>query len=419
MRLFLLQENFMLQKSAFADNHWHKKAILFLVSQNLSLFGSSTVGFALVWHITLQTTSGLWMTVATIACNLPQVLLLLWGGVWADRYNRRALIMLSDGFVALVTLGLAVLFLYGIENLWLLIGALAFRSLGSGIQAPASAAIYPQIVPSTHLSRIQGINQTINAGLMLISPAVGGLLLGTVSLAWVMLIDVVTAALAIIVMWQIKVPAPAKSTRDFSAISEMRYGLLYTIHHPQLRLLILSYGAFFFLVTPAAVLSPLMIARTFGEEVWRLTANEIAWSGMSIFGGLFITWRGEFSNKPKAIALCISLLGISFGLMGVTESFLIFLALIGAAGFFMPIFTTTVTVFIQKETDPEVLGRVFSILQIIASSGMPAAILIFGPLAEIISVENLLKTTGFLMACTGFLYGMAVKKQSLLSGNKR
>ena len=211
----------MLQNLALTGNNWHKKAILFLVSQNFSLFGSSTVGFALVWHITLQTTSGLWMTVATIACNVPQVLLLLWGGVWADRYNRRILIILSDGFVALVTLGLAVLFLYGMENLWLLIGALAFRSLGSGVQAPASAAIYPQIVPSSHLSRIQGINQTINAGLMLISPAVGGLLLGTVSLAWVMLIDVVTAVLAIIVIWQIKVPTPAKSTRDFSAISKM------------------------------------------------------------------------------------------------------------------------------------------------------------------------------------------------------
>lgn len=408
----------MSQQFVLADNDWQKKAILFLVSQNISLFGSSAVGFALVWHITLQTTSGLWMTIATIACNVPQVLLLLWGGVWADRYNRRILIILSDGFVALVTLGLAVSFLCGMENLWLLIGALAFRSLGSGVQAPASAAIYTQIVPPTHLSRIQGINQTINAGLMLISPAVGGFFLGTMNLAWVMLIDVVTAALAIIVMWQIKVPTPTKSANSSSAISEMRHGLLYTARHSQLRLLILSYGAFFFLVTPAAVLSPLMIARTFGEEVWRLTANEIAWSGMSIFGGLFIAWCGEFSNKPKVISLCISLLGISFGLTGVTGNFLIFLALMGAAGFLMPIFTTTVTVFIQKETDPEVLGRVFSILQIIASSGLPVAILVFGPLAEIVSVELLLKITGFFMVCTGCLYILAVKKQSLKTGSK-
>ncbi|MDL2209470.1 MFS transporter [Desulfovibrio sp. OttesenSCG-928-O18] len=400
----------MLQKTAFADTHWHKKAFLFLVSQNLSLFGTSTVGFALVWHITLQTTSGLWMTVATIACNVPQVLLLLWGGVWADRYNRRTLIVLSDGFVALITLVLASLFLYGADNLWLLIGALAFRSLGSGVQAPASAAIYPQIIPQSHLGRIQGINQTVNAGLMLISPAVGGFLLGMISLAWVMLIDVATALLAIIIMWRIRVPAPVNAEKGRSAISEMRHGLLYTVRHPQLKLLILSYGAFFFLVTPAAVLSPLMIARTFGEEVWRLTANELVWSGMAILGGLFITWRGEFSDKPKAAALCFSLWGIFFGLMGIAGNFPFFLVLMAAAGFLMPIFTTTVTVFIQKEADPRVLGRVFSILQIIASGGMPLAILVFGPLAEIVSVELLLEVTGILMVCVGGMYYAATTR---------
>ena len=350
------------------------------------------------------------MTVATIACNIPQVLLLLWGGVWADQYNRRTLIVLSDGFVALITLGLAALFFYGINNLWLLVGALAFRSLGSGVQAPASAAIYQQIIPPSHLSSIQGINQTINATLMLVSPAVGGLLLGTISLAWIMLIDVITALLAVIIMWQIKVPTPADAGKDYSTIVEMRYGLLYTIQHSQLKLLILSYGAFFFLVTPAAVLSPLLIARTFGDEVWRLTANEFAWSGMSIFGGLFITWRGEFINKSKAIALCILLWGILFGLMGIAGNFSIFLILIGAAGFLLPIFTTTVTVFIQKEADPQVLGRVFSIFQIIASSALPLAILLFGPLAEIVSVEILLQTTGVLMMCVGCIYYMAIRK---------
>jgi len=179
-----------------AEAHWRTKAILFLLSQEISLFGSSAVGFALVWHI-LQTTSGLWITIATIACPFPQVLLLLCGGVWAVRYNRRLLIILSDAFVALVTLGLAVLFICGMGSLWLLIGALTFRSLGSGIQTPSSAAIYPQIIAPAHFSRLQAIIQTANAVPMLLSPAVSGLLLGATYLALVMFIDVVTAFLMI------------------------------------------------------------------------------------------------------------------------------------------------------------------------------------------------------------------------------
>lgn len=329
---------------------WKKRAFLFLVSQNLSLFGSSVAGFALVWHITLQTTSGLWLAVATIACNGPQILLLLWGGVWADRYNRRFLMILSDGFAAFVTLLLALTFLWGAANLWLLLGALALRSLGGGVQSPAAAAMYTQIVPPEHLHQVQGINQTINAVFTLIAPAFGGLLPGLTSLAAAMLVDVSTAISAIAVILRIPSPSPSKTGPNRSTIAEMRHGVLYILQHPQLRLLLFGYGAFFFLLAPAAVLSPLMIARSFGAEVWRLTANELAWSGMSILGGVLIACRREFADKPKAIAICVALLGMFFGLMGLTGNFLVFLFFIGAAGFVMPIFTTTVTVFIQKET---------------------------------------------------------------------
>lgn len=52
---------------------WKKKGILFLVSQNISLFGSSVVSFAITWYVTLETSSGMWMT-ASILCNmLPQI----------------------------------------------------------------------------------------------------------------------------------------------------------------------------------------------------------------------------------------------------------------------------------------------------------------------------------------------------------
>lgn len=168
-------------------------------------------GFALVWHITLQTTSGLWLAVATIACNGPQILLLLWGGVWADRYNRRFLIILSDGFAAFVTLLLALTFLWGAENLWLLLGALTLRSLGGGVQSPAAAAMYTQIVPPEHLHQVQGINQTINAVFTLIAPAFGGLLPGLTSLAAAMLVDVITAISAIAVILRIPSAQPFKN----------------------------------------------------------------------------------------------------------------------------------------------------------------------------------------------------------------
>src|SRR5690606_31248594 len=76
--------------------NWQKQVTLFLISQNLSIFGSSVVSYAIMWHITLETSSGTWMMWFTICSLLPQVVVSLWGGVWADRYNRKYLAMVPD-----------------------------------------------------------------------------------------------------------------------------------------------------------------------------------------------------------------------------------------------------------------------------------------------------------------------------------
>ena len=96
---------------------FNKKIILFLISQNISLFGSAVVGFCIIWYITLETSSGIWLMLATICSLLPQVVISLWGGVWADRHNRKHLIMLADAFIALATLGIA-LFFGQVFNVW-------------------------------------------------------------------------------------------------------------------------------------------------------------------------------------------------------------------------------------------------------------------------------------------------------------
>lgn len=111
--------------------NWKKNSILFLLSQSISLFGSSIVQYAIIWHITLTTGSGLMMTLSTLSGFLPQVFISLFAGVWADRYSKKFLIMVSDTAIALSTLVLAIFFLSGIDSIWLLFIGLAIRSFGS------------------------------------------------------------------------------------------------------------------------------------------------------------------------------------------------------------------------------------------------------------------------------------------------
>jgi len=392
------------ENSAPKSKLLNSRIVLFLVSQNVSLFGSSVVGYAVIWYITLETSSGFWLMLATICYLLPMVFVSLWGGVWADRYNRKYLIMLADAFTALSTLGLALAFLAGYRSLELILVVSVIRSLGMGIQTPAVSAIYPQLVPQEKLMRVQGINQTLNSVLLLAAPAVGGVILGSMDIVWAFMLDVITAAAAIVIVSFIKVGKIERADTKTSVFTEFKQGLHYTFSHPILRGLVICYLFTFFLVAPAAILSPLLVARSFGEEVWKLMVNEIAWTSGMLIGGICIAVYGNIKNKVRVLALSLVAFGITFVLLGLAGNFTLFLIFMVASGMVMPIFGTTQTVLIQEITEPSMMGRVFSIVQIIASSAMPVGILLFGPLADIISVESIFIISGVLLALVGVLY---------------
>ena len=245
----------------------------------------------------------------------------------------------------------------------------------------------PQIVPVAQLTKVNGINQTLNSLLLLLSPAVGGLALGSLWISFAFMLDVITAAAAIIILGQIKLEQKAPVMVSDSVLAELGDGIRFTFRHPLLKRLIICYGISFFLITPAAFLTPIMIERSFGNEVWRLTANEMVWTVGTLLGGIVVSWRGQFENKIQTIALSLVGFGVTFGLLGAAKWFLMYLFFMGAAGFFMPIIATAETVLIQENVEEAMMGRVFSIIQIISTGAMPLAMLFFGPLANLVEIE--------------------------------
>ena len=412
------------------EENWKNQALLFLISQNFSIFGSSLVGFTIIWYITLKTSSGGWVTLATMSTLLPPVFLSMWAGVLADRYNRKWIIMLSDGLTAMVTLAAFFLFCAGMESVSLLIALSFLRSSFGAFQSPAVNALYPQIVPEEHLVRISGINQTLNHTFLLISPAVGGILLGTLGIQWSFLADVLTAFFALAVMSWMKVSGPrekytrsrkkkqaersdqegifseredieAENGKETTVMEELRAGLGYAWHHPLLRIILIGYAVTFILFTPLSRLSPLMISRTFGEEVWRLTANEMFWTAGSLAGGAIIALRGEIKNKYAGIFVTITVMGILILLMGLAPYFWLFLFFDCLCGMLIPPMMASQTYLIQTNTDPRYMGRVFSLMQIVSMGMVPMAMLFFGPLGDYVKIQLLLIVTGGLMAVWG------------------
>ncbi|OXS78106.1 MFS transporter [Domibacillus enclensis] len=389
----------MTTNNAALPENWLRNIILFLSSQTISLFGSSLVQYAIMWHITLTTQSGLMMTLYIICGFIPTFLLSPVAGVWADRYNRKRLIMAADGLIAVATLILAVLFLMGFDSIWLLFAIAAVRAFGSGIQMPAVGAILPQIVPKDQLTKVNGVNGSIQAMIMFASPMVGAALLGMMPLEWIFFVDVATAAIAIVTLSFLKVSVHEKAagTQEAGYFSDFKEGLRYVNRHSFLKPFFLFFAVFFVLMAPAAFLTPLQVARSFNGGEWQLAAVEVAFSIGMMAGGAVIAFWGGFRNKNNTLGLGSMIMGVCTLALGVVPDFWVYLAFMALFGVAVPFFNTPATVLLQEKVEEAYLGRVFGVMSMISTSMMPLGMLLFGPLSDVIKIEWMLIGTGILI----------------------
>lgn len=387
-------------------NPWQKKITLFLTSQTISLFGSSLVQYAIMWYITLNTQSGVMMMLSIVCGFLPTFFVSPFAGVWADRFNRKLLIIASDSFIAIATLILAVFFLLGYDSLWLLFVVSAIRSIGTGIQTPAVGAILPQIVQEDKLTKVNATNGSIQSLVMLVSPMASGALLSVAPIEIIFFIDVVTAAAAVVIMTLfVHVPVHAKALQKqvTSYFDDALVGIRYIRNHKFVKSMFVFFAVYFFFAAPVAFLTPLQTTRTFGNDVWRLTAIEIVFSVGTMAGGILLaSWQG-FKNKVHTMVFSSTLIGLFTFALGVTSIFWLYLVFMAIVGLAMPFFNTPAMVLIQEKVENDFLGRVFGVLSMISSIMMPVGMLIFGPLADIIDIELMLIITGLIMLLIGFV----------------
>lgn len=375
---------------------WKKKVTVFLVGQTITTFGSMLVQYAIWWHLTLTTKSGVVLALAAIFGFLPQAIVSIFAGVWADRVNRKVMIMISDASIALATIVLALLMLSGVDDLWLIFLVMAVRSVGAGFQTPAISALLPQIVPTEKLMRVNGINSSVQSSLLLLAPVAAAAVYANFSIVGILFIDVVTAIIGISLLATISVPtlARAMSEEKPSYFTDLKDGVNYIFTHDLVRWVMVIFAIVFLMVVAPSNLSPLMLVRNFGTEVWMLTVLEMSFGiGMMLGGALMAVFGPKLNRIWSIIGTSIGF-GVLAVVMGFTTNLILFFSLFFLIGLTVPAFSTSAMTLLQETVEPERQGRVFGFVGIVMSVAMPLGMAILGPLADIVSVESLLITTG-------------------------
>lgn len=375
------------------------------------MIGSRVAQFALVWWLTKLTGSATVLATASMVALLPDILFAPVAGALVDRWNRRLVMIVADGMIALASLWLAYLFWTDAMQVWHVYIIMLVRSVGGSFHWPAMQASTSLMVPDRHLTRVAGLNQTMKGGLNIVGPPLGALFMTLLPLYGVMLMDVGTAMLAITPLVFVHVPQPKRdgtgvqSPEKPSIWADMGAGLRYVREWPGLMTLIGAAMIFKIALTPAFSLLPLLVSEHFGGGAAQLSLLEsIAGVGI-LLGGLILSVWGGFRRRIFTTMMGTVVLGVSFLVLGLTPGTSFWMALVSTfvIGLTIPLIDGPIMAILQGTVAPEMQGRVFTIMGSLLSVTSPLGLAIAGPVSDRLGLQVWYVTAGVLCGIVGMV----------------
>jgi len=387
---------------------WTKKFLIIWAGQLFSILSSAAVQFSVILWISFETKSASVLAFASIAALLPQSLLGPFVGVFVDRWNRKRTMILADSFVALCSAILAALFYLDIIEMWHIYSMLAFRSVGNAFHSPAMSASVPLLAPESELMRISGVNQMIASVCNIAGPALGGLFIMTFDMTYVLLFDVLGAAIACISLLFVAIPNPKpldKQDVERHWMREMKEGFSAVYSQKGIALLMLLSVMVTFFIMPVGTLFPLMTLNHFSGNAYQMSLVEVVWGGGMLLGGAVIgIWKMKI-KKVVMINASYLVLGFSFLLSGIlpVTGFIFFAILTALGGFSCAFYSSPFMALLQTRFKPQVLGRVFSLFGSASLLPSMVGLLATGYIADNIGITNVFIISGAVILSIGLI----------------
>ncbi|MBW4436386.1 MAG: MFS transporter [Pleurocapsa minor GSE-CHR-MK-17-07R] len=365
---------------------WLPRFLTIWTGQSLSLLGTAVVQFSLIWWLTQTTGSATVLAIASLVGLLPQVLLGPFAGAVVDRLNRKRVMIGADGIAALASLAIVLLAAAGTLQTWQVLVAMFVRSSMQALHSPAMQASTGMLVPQAQLTRVAGMNQMVQGLSSIGAPIFGALLIARLPIGSIVLLDVISAAIAIVSLLFVNIPQPIVSTATTvrAILTDMRIGLNYAASWPGLLMLFAVAALINAIVTPAVSLMALLVSGHFNGMPEDLALMQIAFGAGVLLGGILLGVWGGFRRRVYTSILGIMMLGISLLVIGLSPANMLWLAVAGnlVTGISVAVINGPVLAILQAAVPPHMQGRVFGLLGSAVLLPAPLVLAITGPVAD-------------------------------------
>lgn len=403
------------------------------------MFTSYAASFAAIWYVTESTGSALALSFLSICAYLPQGLLSPFGGILADRLNRKYLIILADFICGLASFALGLIILFGQVSFAAITIMVIIRSAAQAFHYPALMALMPMLVPEKHLLRINTLDQLLLSVSGMAAPVLGIFFYTVVGFHSVMFLDFAGALIACAGMLLAKVPStkcasPSSNTQSSDnasndstsnkhhVLADFKEGWVALKRVRGLFVLIILITLGMVCFSPMSSLYPLMTFDYFQGDGYMASIAEATFAaGLLIGSSILMVWGGG-----KKLTRLIAIACISFGLLCSVSGlispnmFWIFAILCAGMGLVSAWFNGPMMTLIQRNTAEETMGRVIGLVNTGIALAGPVGIAAGGIFAEFMGVAPFFVVDGILCAFIGILIAAfkSVRKLDTNSSNQ-
>ncbi|WP_083507200.1 MFS transporter [Frankia sp. ACN1ag] len=331
----------------------------FLTGQVVSLCGTWMQTIALGWLVLSLGASGTALGLVTAAQFLPVLLFGPYGGLIADRTNRRQLLMITQVGSGLAALALGVLDLTGTARLWMVAVAAALIGLCSAVDNPARQSFVQEMVGSDHLPNAITLNSvTVNAA-RIVGPAIAGVVILAVGTAGCFLINAASFGAVLVALHRMDTSALYERPPVHRAPGQLRAGFAYVRRTPALRIPLIMMLVIGALSYEFQVVLPLVARETFGGNAATYSMMTSAMGAGAVIGGLLVARRRRIGVRP--LGVIAGAFGIAFLLAAAAPSIELELAALVLVGGTSVAFISTGNATVQLSADPAMRGRVLAL----------------------------------------------------------
>jgi len=356
-----------------------------VVTQTLSLLGSRMSAVALgIWVFT-QTGQAAPLLLVSFFAELPGMLASSFAGVLVDRWDRRRVMMLSDAGQAAASLFLLLAFLSGRFEIWMLYTASLAQGVFAIFQGPAQNAAFTLLVPEQRRDRANGIREMAFPLAGVAAPALAGALYPLAGVEGIILVDLLTFAVAVVAIWGASIPRPPVTAEGLAAaggwLPELLGGLRYIFRLPGLLGFLMYEMVIYFLLNgPLDLGIPYLISRTGSEAVAGVILGVMSLGALA--GASIIAAKGRVRRRMVVLLAGMAFSGAMFLIFGraytpVWLAASLFLIMVP-----LPVEGALATSILQTKIPPDLQGRVFAVREQLGYLGATASFLLVGPLVD-------------------------------------